>query len=88
MPIIVAVNKIDKPEANPTKTKNDLLEHELVEELGGDIQCIELSTQTKRIEELLEAINLQAEILDLKANPDRQAEVVIESKLDGVKGLL
>ena len=89
VPIIVAVNKIDKPEANPTKTKNDLLEHELiVEELGGDIQCIELSAQTKEgIEELLEAINLQAEILDLKANPDRQAEgFVIESKLDKGRG--
>ena len=59
VPLIVAVNKIDKPEANPTKTKNDLLEHELiVEELGGDIQCIELSAQTKEgIEDLLEAIN-------------------------------
>ena len=89
VPIIVAVNKIDKSEANPTKTKNDLLEHELiVEELGGDIQCIELSAQTKEgIEELLEAINLQAEILDLKANPDRQAEgFVIESKLDKGRG--
>ena len=60
VPIIIAINKIDKPEANPTKTKNDLLEHELiVEELGGDIQCIELSAQTKEgIEDLLEAINL------------------------------
>ena len=89
VPIIVAVNKMDKPEANPTKTKNDLLEHELiVEELGGDIQCIELSAQTKEgIEDLLEAINLQAEILDLKANPDRQAEgFVIEAKLDKGRG--
>ena len=89
VPIIVAINKMDKPEANPTKTKNDLLEHELiVEELGGDIQCIELSAQTKEgIEDLLEAINLQAEILDLKANPDRQAEgFVIESKLDKGRG--
>ena len=89
VPIIVAVNKMDKPEANPTKTKNDLLEHELiVEELGGDIQCIELSAETKEgIEDLLEAINLQAEILDLIANPDRQAEgFVIESKLDKGRG--
>ena len=69
VPIIVAINKIDKPEANATKTKNDLIEHELIaEELGGDIQCIELSAQTKEgIDDLLEAINLQAEILDLKA---------------------
>ena len=60
----------------------------IVEELGGDIQCIELSAQTKEgIEDLLEAINLQAEILDLKANPDRQAEgFVIESKLDKGRG--
>ena len=89
VPIIVAINKIDKPEANPAKTKNDLLEHELiVEELGGDIQCIELSAQTKEgIENLIEAINLQAEILDLKANPNRQAEgFVIESKLDKGRG--
>ena len=89
VPIIVAINKIDKPEANPTKTKNDLLEHELiVEELGGDIQCIELSAQTKEgIDNLIEAINLQAEILDLKANPNRQAEgFVIESKLDKGRG--
>ncbi len=89
VPIIVAINKMDKPEANPTKTKNDLLEHELiVEELGGDIQCIELSAQTKEgIQDLLEAINLQAEILDLKANPDRHAEgFVIEAKLDKGRG--
>ena len=89
VPIIVAINKIDKPEANPAKTKNDLLEHELiVEELGGDIQCIELSAQTKEgIDNLIEAINLQAEILDLKANPNRQAEgFVIESKLDKGRG--
>ena len=89
VPIIIAINKMDKPEANPTKTKNDLLEHELiVEELGGDIQCIELSAQTKEgIEDLLEAINLQAEILDLKANPDRYAEgFVIEAKLDKGRG--
>ena len=60
----------------------------IVEELGGDIQCIELSAQTKEgIDNLLEAINLQAEILDLKANPDRQAEgFVIESKLDKGRG--
>ena len=89
VPIIIAINKMDKPEANPTKTKNDLLEHELiVEELGGDIQCIELSAQTKEgIEDLLEAINLQSEILDLKANPDRNAEgFVIEAKLDKGRG--
>ncbi len=89
VPIIVAINKIDKPDANASKTKNDLLEHDLMaEELGGDIQCIELSAQTKEgIDDLLEAINLQAEILDLKANPDREAEgFVIESKLDKGRG--
>ena len=89
VPMIIAINKIDKPEANPTKTKNDLLEHELiVEELGGEIQCVELSAETKEgIDNLIEAINLQAEILDLKANPNRPAEgFVIESKLDKGRG--
>ena len=89
VPIIIAINKIDKPEANPTKTKNDLLEYELiVEELGGEIQCVELSAETKEgIDNLIEAINLQAEILDLKANPNRPAEgFVIESKLDKGRG--
>ena len=89
VPIIIAINKIDKPEANPTKTKNDLLENEIiVEELGGEIQCVELSAETKEgIDNLIDAINLQAEILDLKANPNRPAEgFVIESKLDKGRG--
>ena len=86
--IIIAINKMDKPEANPTKTKNDLLEHELiVEELGGDIQCIELSAQTKEgIEDLLEAINLQSEIWILKQTQTDAEGFVIEAKLDKGRG--
>jgi translation initiation factor IF-2 len=89
VPIIVAVNKIDKPEANPQRVKTDLLQHEIVvEEMGGDVQAIEVSA-TKRInlDKLEEAILLQAEILDLKANPNRPADgTVIEAKLDRGRG--
>ena len=91
VPIIVAINKVDKKEANPTKTKNDLIEHEiLVEELGGEIQCVELSAETKiGIPDLVDSIILQAEILDLKANAEISAEgFVIESKLDKGRGPL
>ena len=91
VPIIVAINKVDKKEANPTKTKNDLIEHEiLVEELGGETQCVELSAETKvGIPDLIDSIILQAEILDLKANAEISAEgFVIESKLDKGRGPL
>ncbi|MEE3165547.1 MAG: translation initiation factor IF-2, partial [Pseudomonadota bacterium] len=91
VPIIVAINKVDKKDANPTKTKNDLIEHEiLVEELGGEIQCVELSAETKiGIPDLVDSIILQAEILDLKANAEISAEgFVIESKLDKGRGPL
>ncbi|SUZ49641.1 uncharacterized protein METZ01_LOCUS2495 [marine metagenome] len=91
VPIIVAINKVDKKESNPTKTKNDLIEHEiLVEELGGEIQCVELSAETKAgIPDLIDSIILQAEILDLKANAEIPAEgFVIESKLDKGRGPL
>jgi len=88
-PIIVAVNKIDKPDANSTRVINELLQHEIVvESLGGETQIVEVSA-TKKIglEALIDAILVQAEIMDLKANPDRSADgVVIESKLDRGRG--
>ncbi|MGD2132827.1 MAG: translation initiation factor IF-2 [Maricaulaceae bacterium] len=88
-PIIVAVNKIDKPEANSQKVLQDLLQHEVVvESMGGDVQVVEVSA-LKRIglDALIEAISLQAELLELKANPDRSAEgVVIESQLEKGRG--
>ncbi len=89
VPIIVAINKCDLPAADTTKVRNDLLQHELVvEELGGDILSIEVSaTAETNLDKLEEAILLQAEILDLKANPDRPAEgVVVEAELDRGRG--
>ena len=88
-PIIVAINKMDKPDADPTRVINELLQHEIVvESLGGDTQAIEVSAVKKTgLEDLVEAILLQAEVLELKANPERTAEgVVIESKLDRGRG--
>jgi len=88
-PIIVAINKIDKPDADPTKVINELLQHEIVvESLGGDTQAIEVSATKKMgLDNLIEAILLQAEVMDLRANPDRSGEgVVIESKLDKGRG--
>ena len=88
-PIIVAVNKMDKPDSNPTRVINELLQHEVVaESLGGDTQIIEVSALKKTgLENLIEAILLQAEVLELKANPDRTGEgVVIESKIDRGRG--
>ena len=88
-PLIVAINKIDKPEADPTRVINELLQHEIVvESLGGDTQAVEVSaTQKTGLEGLVEAILLQAQVMDLKANPDRTAEgVVIEAKLDRGRG--
>ncbi|CAA7617602.1 translation initiation factor IF-2 [Magnetospirillum sp. SS-4] len=89
VPIIVAINKIDKHEANPDKVRQELLQHELVtEDLGGDVLAIEVSAKKKlNLEKLEEAILLQAEILDLKANPDRAAQgVVIEAKMEKGRG--
>ncbi|MCG8445904.1 MAG: translation initiation factor IF-2 [Hyphomicrobiales bacterium] len=89
VPIIVAINKIDKPEADPQKVRTELLQHEIVvESLSGDVQDVEVSALKKQgLDTLLEAIALQAEILELKANPDRPAEgVVIEAKLDKGRG--
>ncbi|MGB7656914.1 MAG: translation initiation factor IF-2, partial [Pseudolabrys sp.] len=88
-PIIVAINKIDKPDANPTRVRTDLLQHEIqVESLGGDVVDVEVSaTKKTNIDKLLEMLGLQAEILDLKANPARAAEgTVIEAKLDRGRG--
>ena len=88
-PIIVAINKIDKPDANPTRVINELLQHEIVvERLGGETQVVEVSALEKLgLDDLLEAILVQAEVMDLRADPDRTAEgVVIEAKLDRGRG--
>jgi translation initiation factor IF-2 len=89
VPIIVAINKIDRPDAKPERVRSELLQHEIqVESLGGQVLDIEVSATKKlNIEKLLETIGLQAEILDLKANPNRPAEgTVIEAKLDRGRG--
>ncbi|MEO8926290.1 MAG: translation initiation factor IF-2 [Caulobacteraceae bacterium] len=88
-PIIVAINKIDKPAADPARVINELLQHEIVvESLGGETQAVQVSALEKLgLDDLMEAILLQAQVMDLKANPDRTAEgVVIESKLDRGRG--
>lgn len=87
--IIVAINKMDKEAANPDRIKQELTEHELVvEEWGGDVICVPVSAKTgEGIDELLEMVNLTAEVLDLKANPDRLAKgAVIEARLDKGRG--
>ncbi len=89
VPIIVAINKIDKHEADPQRVRTQLLQHEVfVESMGGEVLDVEVSAKTGAgLDKLLEAILLQAEVLDLKANPDRTAEgVVIEAKLDKGRG--
>ncbi|MBP9183254.1 MAG: translation initiation factor IF-2 [Fuscovulum sp.] len=89
VPMIVAINKCDKPTANPQKVRTDLLQHEVVvEAMSGEVQDVEVSALTgKGLPELLEAIALQAEILELKANPKRAASgAVIEAKLDVGRG--
>ncbi|MCV3270054.1 translation initiation factor IF-2 [Roseobacter sinensis] len=89
VPMIVAINKIDKPEANPDKVRTDLLQHEvIVEKMSGDVQDVEVSAISGQgLDDLLEAIALQAEILELKANPDRAAVgAVIEAQLDVGRG--
>jgi len=89
VPVIVAINKIDLPAANPDKVRTDLLQHEIiVEKMSGEVQDVEVSAQTGQgLDELLEAIALQAEILELKANPERAAlGAVIEAKLDVGRG--
>ena len=89
VPIIVAINKIDRPDASPDRVRNELLSHELVvESLGGDIQDVEVSALKRtNLDKLEEAIILQAEILEIQSNPDRAAEgVVIEAKIETGRG--
>lgn len=89
VPIIVAINKIDLPDANPMKVKQDLLSHEVVvEDMGGDVQAIEISAKQKtNLDKLEEAILIQSEMLELKANPDKPAQaVVVESKMETGRG--
>ncbi len=89
VPIIVAINKIDKPDADPTRVRTDLLQHEIVvESLSGDVQDVPVSAlKQMNLDKLLEAIALQAEVLELKANPLRSAEgFVIEAKLERGRG--
>ena len=88
-PLVVAINKMDKPGANPNRVRNELLQHEVVvEEMGGETQDVEVSALRRTgLDRLLEAILVQAEILELKANPNRPAEgTVIESRLDRGRG--
>ncbi len=89
VPMIVAINKMDKPEANPDNVRTRLLEHEvIVESMSGDVQDVEISAKAKTgLDELLEKIALQAELLELKARPDRMAEAtVVEAQLDKGRG--
>ena len=89
VPIVVAINKCDLPEADPQKVKNQLLEHELIaEDLSGDTLMVEISTKTKKnLDKLVESIILQAEILDLKTDYDSKATgIVLESKIDVGRG--
>ena len=91
VPMIVAITKSDKPEFNPQKIRERLLEHEIVvEAMSGDVQDVEVSAKTGAgLDQLIEKILLQAELMELKANPDRPAEAtVIEAKLDKGKGPL
>jgi translation initiation factor IF-2 len=89
VPMIVAINKIDKPDAKPDRVRTELLQHEIqVESLGGEVLDVEVSATKKlNLDRLLETIGLQAEILELKANPQRPAEgTVVEAKLDRGRG--
>jgi translation initiation factor IF-2 len=89
VPIVVAINKCDLPEADPQKIKNQLLEHELIsEDLSGDILMVEISTKTKKnLDKLIESVLLQAELLDLKTDYDLKSNgVVMESKIDIGRG--
>ncbi|HMK69633.1 MAG TPA: translation initiation factor IF-2 [Xanthobacteraceae bacterium] len=89
VPLIVAINKIDKPDAKPERVRTELLQHEIqVESLGGDALEVEVSAKQKtNLDKLLDVIALQAEVLELKANPNRRAEgTVIEARLDRGRG--
>lgn len=90
VPIIVAINKIDKPDANPTRVRHELMSQNiLLEEFGGEILSVEVSAKAKtNLEKLEEIILLQAEVLDLKANPNRSAQgVVVEARIDKGRGI-
>ncbi len=90
VPMVIAINKIDKPGANPEKIKQQLADRNvLVEEWGGKFQCVEISAKSgKNVDSLLEKLLLEAELLDLKANPDREARgAVVESELDKGRGI-
>ncbi|MCF4097009.1 translation initiation factor IF-2 [Maritalea mediterranea] len=89
VPIIVAINKMDKPEADPNRVRNELLQHEVfVESMGGEILDVEVSAMKRQnLEGILDAIILQSEILELKANPKGRAKgIVVEAKLDKGRG--
>jgi len=89
VPIIVAINKVDKPDADANRVRTELLQHDVqVEEVGGDVQAVEVSALKKtNLDKLEEAIILQAELLELKANPERLAEgIVVESKMEQGRG--
>jgi translation initiation factor IF-2 len=89
VPMVVAINKVDKPDSKPERVKNELLQHGVVlEDFGGDVLAIEVSAkQGTNLDKLLEAILLQSEVLELKANPDRAAQgVVIEAKVERGRG--
>lgn len=89
VPIIVAINKMDKPDVDPNRVRTELLQHEvIVESMSGDVQDVEVSaTQKMNLDKLEEAILLQSELLELKANPDRSADgIVIEAQLDKGRG--
>ena len=89
VPILIAINKMDRPDADPNRVRQDLLQHEIVTEgMGGDVLSVEISaTQKQNLDKLEEAILLQAELLELSANPDRAAEgIVIEAKVDRGRG--
>jgi len=89
VPIVVAVNKIDKPDADPKRVRTELLQHEVVpEEMGGEVICVDVSAKEKtNLDKLEEVILLQAEVLELKANPGRPGQgVVVEAKLERGRG--
>ncbi len=91
VPIVVAVNKIDKPAADPSRVKQELMQYDLVpEEFGGDVMVVEVSAKANlNLDKLVETILLQAEVLELKANPNRAAAgIVVEARLDQGKGVV
>jgi translation initiation factor IF-2 len=91
VPMIVAINKIDRPDASPDRVKQELLSHDVVlEDFGGDVQSVPVSaTQGTNLDRLIEAIQLQAELLDLRANPNREAQgTIIEARLDRGRGVV